>query len=176
VVSSLLALVMVGLLGVSDLLTAQNLMPPNVARDEGPAMTALFAGKQVPKQSVDSPLSFGPSIVAAVLALDKDHGLIQCDSATCFALNMSAPDPKIFVVTSDENFEAAASQPLVYGVEYFLVPDPLGAGAIDRLNNLYPSLWSNGGGFATLVGAGPGGGPMTNWRLYRIVGPTGRGG
>ena len=174
-IGSALGLVMVGILAVSNVLTAQTLMTP-AAHDEGTAMTGLLTGKTVEQQQgVSSPLTYGPQVVSAVLALDKDHGLIQCNSATCFALNMSAPNPDIFVVTSDEDFEAAASQPLVYHVEYFLVPDPLGSGAIDRLNNLYPSLWTSGGGFATLVGSGKGGGPMTNWRLYRITGPTGLG-
>ena len=44
---------------------------------------------------------------------------------------------------------------------------PFGQFAFDRLNVLYPALWFNGGGFATLVGTVDGD-PMGQWRLYRI--------
>lgn len=175
-ISSALSLVMIGLLGVSDAITAQTVMDSRLAREESPGINALMTGQPAIQFGDDTPLNYGPRIAAQLIALDKDHGLIQCDSSTCFALNMSASDPTVFVVRSDRTWEASASQPLVYGVEYFLVPEPTGTGTIDRLNNLYPSLWQSGGGFATLVGSGAGGGPMRNWRLYRIVGPTGRGG
>jgi hypothetical protein len=103
--------------------------------------------------------------------MDKDGGAILCDSSDCFAFNVNAPDPKLFVVTSDRNWEAALNQPLVYGVEYFLVPRPANAQANDRLNQQYPGLFDYGGGFSTLVGTTHDG----QWRLYRVTGPTGRG-
>jgi hypothetical protein len=50
------------------------------------------------------------------------------------------------------------------------VPAPVGLGAFDRLNGLYPDLYRSGSGFARLVGS------YNGWKLYRITGPTGRGG
>ena len=51
----------------------------------------------------------------------------------------------------------------------FLVPQPTGNGGLDRLNSLYPGLWETGAGFATLAKEFDGG-----WRLYKLIGPTGR--
>ena len=175
IVSSWLALTLAVLLAISNIMTAQTLGNPQIAEEESPVLAALSTGQPVVPGGDYSAFNSGPQIVAQLLKLDIDNGVILCDSSTCFALNIAAPDPKLFAVTSDRNFEAAASQPHVYGVEYFLVPAPSGAGAVDHLNQLYPGLWQDGAGFAILVGEGPGGGPLQNWRLYRITGPTGRG-
>jgi len=173
-ISSITALGMAVVLALSNLVTAQTLSNPSLAEEEWPVMRSVVTGQTVDPSGDYGALAAAPGINAQLLKLDWDRGLILCDSATCFALNVTAPDPKLFVVTSDRNFEAAAANPRAYQVEYFLVPKPEGAGAIDRLNGLYPSLWQNGGGFATLIGEGRGGGPMLNWRLYRISGSTGR--
>ena len=121
---------------------------------------------------VSDEADYGHYLAYAVAAADKDHGLIAMDTFGGFNIFLNAPDPKIYVVTSDYDFEAVASQPLVYHVEYFLVPRPSANGTLDRFNVLYPSLWSNGSGFATEV-AHIGG--MGDYKLYKITGPTGRG-
>jgi hypothetical protein len=173
-VSSLMGLGMTLVLALSSLVSLQTLSNASIAAEESPVIHALTSGNTVHPALDYSALATSAEIDRELLRLDWDHGVIQCDSSTCFPLNMLAPDPKMFLVTSDRIFESAAVEPRAYGVEYFLVPEPTGGGVIDRLNGLYPKLWLNGDGFATLVGEGKGGGPMTNWRLYRITGPTPR--
>jgi len=175
VFSSAVAVALVLVFGLSNVITALDLGDPQLAEEEAPVARALITDKPLEPAGDYGAFLTGPEIVAQLLKLDKDNGTILCDSSTCFALNMVAPDPKLFLITSDRNFEAAAAQPRTHGVEYFLVPQPGGFGAFDRLNELYPSLWQNGARFAKLVGSGRGGGPEQNWRLYRITGPTGIG-
>ena len=91
---------------------------------------------------------------------------MACDSTTCFPIILNAKNPKMFVVTSDRDFQAVLAQPSVYHVEYFLVQNS----GRDELNIVYPGLWEDGGGFSSYVGDVGGG-----FRLYRITGPTGRG-
>lgn len=175
ILSTLTALAMVPALAVSTLLTAQTLSNPTLAPQEAPLYAALVAGKNVPEATGQrNKIDIGAEVTPKILALDKDTGRILCDSTTCFPVILNAPNPKQFIVTSDEVFEGAAGQPQVYGVEYFLVPPPTGQAAYDRLNVLYPTLWKDGAGFSQLVGSVTGD-PMGEWRLYRITGPTGRG-
>lgn len=169
--SSLVALALGGVFGLSNIFTAQTLSDPNVAVEEAPVMAALSSGGTVGVGGDFGAINYGPTDVQQIVKMDRDHGLILCDSSDCFPFNVNAPDPKLFVVTSDRDWEAALNQPQVYGVEYFLVPDPVGAQAVDRLNTQYPTLFADGGGFSVLVGTTADGG----WRLYRVILPTGRG-
>lgn len=177
---SWLSVLLAGVLGASDIATTLVLSDKNISFQEAPVMAAVSTGQnmeQVTAENHDFYVSYGGAAYGAdianqVLRLNKDHGLIACDSLDCFPIVINVPDPHMFVVSSDRDFEAALGQPQVYHVEYFLVPSPAGS---DRLLTLYPGLYDSGAGFAQLVGTAKSdrGGP--SWRLYRIIGPTGRG-
>jgi hypothetical protein len=173
VVSSFTALTVTVVLGLSNIGTAETLANPTLGIQEAPLITALASGKSVPAATgARDKIDIGAEITPSILALDKDGGRILCDSTTCFPIILNAPNPKLFVVTSDREFEAAVAAPQSYGIEYFLVPALTGQGAFDYVNVQYPTLWRNGAGFSTLVG-GVDGDPAGQWRLYRITGPTG---
>jgi hypothetical protein len=173
IVSPFVALAVTLVLGLSNIGTAETLADPALGVQEAPLLTALSSGKTVPEATgVRDKIDIGAAITPQILALDRDGGRILCDSSTCFPIVLNAPDPKLFVVTSDRTFQAAVAAPQSYGIEYFLVPALTGQGAFDYVNVQYPTLWENGAGFSTLVG-GVDGDPMGQWRLYRITGPTG---
>ncbi|MBV9101585.1 MAG: glycosyltransferase family 39 protein [Candidatus Dormibacteraeota bacterium] len=177
---SWLSLSLVGLLGVSDIATTLVLSDRSISFQEAPVMTALANGQTMEQVTAANPdfyvsyggAAYGADIAQQILKLDKDHGLVACDSLDCFPIVLNVPDPHMFVVSSDRDFEAALGQPQVYHVEYFLVPNPAGA---DRLLTLYPGLYESGAGFAQLVGTAKSHTGGQDWRLYRIIGPTGRG-
>ena len=166
VFQSLAALALVAMLGLSNVVTAQTMGDPKLAMDEAPIVAAISAHTTVPKYNPYFPgVHLFRTIAERVAVDDKDHGLIAADTTNTFWIVLSAPDPKLYVVSSDLDFEGAIAQPQVYHVEYFLVSPHL-----DHLNSIYPSLYATGAGFATLVDTLPGG-----FKLYRIIGPTGRG-
>jgi hypothetical protein len=167
--SSLMTLIFGLVFGLSNVFTATTLSNPGIGLEEAGVMSAASTGQTVPLTGGDyGDLVSTPQELSQVLSMDTDHGLILCDSAFCFTWNLMAPDPQEFVVTSDRDWFAALHQPLSYHVEYFLVPVPNGPAAGDSLNELYPNLWADGGGFAALVGQTSDGA----WRLYRITGET----
>jgi hypothetical protein len=166
VLSSLAALGMVTVLGLSNIVTAETVGDPRLSIDEVQVVAALTNNSTVEETTGPNAIDIGATIAPRVEALDTDHGLIACDSTTCFPIILNAANPKTFVVTSDRDFQAVAAQPQVYHVEYFLVQNS----GRDELNLIYPGLWEDGGGFSVRVGDVGGG-----WRLYRITGPTGRG-
>jgi hypothetical protein len=168
VFSSLTALGMIAALALSNIATTETISNPDLSMDEAPGMAALMAGKAVEQINGggQNAIALGAQLAPRVMALDKDKGLIACDSTTCFPIVLNFPDPKLLVVTSDRDFQAVLAQPKVYHVEYFLVQNS----GRDQLNITYPGLWEDGAGFSSFVGdLGSG------WRLYRITGDTGRG-
>jgi hypothetical protein len=153
------ALAMTAMLGVSNLVTAL-VMTGARGLEENDVLPAALHNLPHPSTSAD-----GRYVAGRVAGLDRGHRLVVVDDFVGYSVAINAPDPSIFVITSDEDFEPALTQPLVYHIGYFLVPRPRGVSTMDRLNQLYPELWATGGGFATLtadIGGGPG------WRLYRI--------
>ncbi len=166
VLSSWVALGVVVVLGLSNVSTALTLGDPTISSDESPAVQALASNKTVEELGYPTSIQIGAAVAPRVEALDRDKGLIACDSTVCFPIILNAKDPKMFVVTSDRDFQAVIAQPQVYHVKYFLVANS----GRDELNIVYPGLWEDGAGFSSYVGdVGDG------FRLYRITGPTGRG-
>ena len=172
-VVSAAAVVLAFVIGVSNISSFDLMSDPVHAPEESVAVQA--AEQNVSAGTVNDqldPFDAATAISAAVDKADVDRGLIAMDTFRGSAVFMTAPDRSIYVVTSDEDFEAVVNQPQVYHVEYFLVPEPVGESLLDHINQLYPTLWNNGDNFATEV-ADLGG--ANHWRLYRIIGVTGRG-
>jgi hypothetical protein len=152
---------------ISNIVTGQTMGDAKLATDESPIVSAIAAGSTVPQFDPYFPgVRAERKLAEAVAAADTDHGLIAVDTTEGFWVVLTAPDPKLYVVSSDLDFQGAIAQPQVYHIEYFLVP-PF---SLDQLNQLYPGLYASGGGFSTLAADLPG-----RWKLYRITGPTGRG-
>ncbi len=171
-VVSFAALVLVAVIGISNISTFELMSDAHRAHEESVAVVA--AENNVPAGVVDTqfdPFDSAQAVARAVAQADKDHGLVAMDTFRSSAVFVTATDRSIYVVTSDEDFEAIVNQPQVYHVEYFLVPKPEGESKLDHINQLYPTLWSNGDNFATMVAEI--GGPL-QYRLYRIIGVTGR--
>jgi hypothetical protein len=172
-VVSIAALLLAAVIGISNISSFDLMSDVHRAPEESVAI--LAAENNVSAGAVNSQMDpyDSASVVAQAVALaDKDHGLVAMDTFRGSAVFMTAPDRSIYVVTSDEDFEAVVNQPQVYHVEYFLVPKPEGESLLDHINQLYPTFWANGDNFATKV-AEIGG--QLHWRLYRIVGVTGKG-
>ncbi|MHB8719333.1 MAG: ArnT family glycosyltransferase [Candidatus Dormibacteria bacterium] len=172
-VVSAAAVVLAFVIGVSNISSFDLMSDPTHAPEESVAVQA--AARNVSAGTINDqfdPFDAATAISAAVDKADVDRGLIAMDTFRGSAVFMTAPDRSIYVVTSDEDFEAVVNQPQVYHVEYFLVPQPVGESLLDHINQLYPTLWNNGDNFATEV-ADLGG--ANHWRLYRITGVTGRG-
>lgn len=113
----------------------------------------------------------GAADIAGTLdAMGLAHGSVLVDSATAFPIIMQASDPKIFVITSDRDFESALADPAAFDVEYLLLPPDFQGH--DALNRAYPTLYQNGTYFTELVRTFDAAGQSPDWRLYRVIGNT----
>jgi hypothetical protein len=100
-------------------------------------------------------------------------GSVLIDTFSGVPIVMSSNDPRQFVITSDRDFPVVLADPGTFGVRYILVEDPHGLGSLDAVNREFPTLYSNGAGFAALVrGFRNRGTARPDWRLYRILDST----
>lgn len=98
-----------------------------------------------------------------------DAGAVLVDNASAFGVVLVSEAPQQFIVTSDDEFEAALADPATFGVRYFVVPDPtIGPGRADAVNRAYPSLYADGAGIAELEQRVPGGPFTVEWRVYAL--------
>ena len=85
----------------------------------------------------------------------------------------SVPNSKVFVIINDRDFQRVLADPLTFGAHYLFVPQPVGVGLVDALNEEYPTLYANGAGFAKLVHQFNADGICAPYRLYRVTGHNG---
>ena len=115
-------------------------------------------------------------IATFVAGLHLPNGDVVVDnSSPCIPLAIVlSPDPKVFVIPNDRDFQRILSDPLTFHTNYVLLPPGGGQGSLTATNRLYPQLYSNGddaGGrrFAKLVHAFGGAGACPSFRLYRVT-------
>ena len=72
--------------------------------------------------------------------------------------------PDLFVATGDSDFDTVLRNP-VGRVQYVLASSPRLEGALNRVNQQYPTLYEYGASWARLVGTWP----EVGWKLYEVV-------
>lgn len=66
---------------------------------------------------------------------------IMMDSFVTSGIILNVKNIDNLVVSSSLNFDRALQDPLKNGIDYILVPDPSGIGALDAINRKYPHLY-----------------------------------
>jgi hypothetical protein len=160
-----LGVALLACLAVSDVASLGPMSSSRVGPEEHAVVSAAKRDRPMADDHIYQELPVG----RAVGLLDPEHKLVLIDTFEGFSIVVSSPDPNLFVVTSDIDFEAALSDPQAYHIAYFMVPMPEGVGKLDAVNRRYPGFWKNGDGFARKVADL---GTAIHWRLYRIEQPA----
>ena len=101
--------------------------------------------------------------------------MVVDNSSPCVPLAIVvSPDPRVFVIPNDRDFQRILADPLTFRANYVLLPPPGGQGSLTATDRLYPGLYSkgddpNGRTFATLVHTFGGAGACPSFRLYRVT-------
>jgi hypothetical protein len=82
-----------------------------------------------------------------------------------FGVMLGSMDPSLFMDFTDPNYDEAILDPVEY-VDYLLVPNTEGRGALYSINQEHPQLHAKGASWATLVDELPE--SSGDWRLYRV--------
>jgi hypothetical protein len=82
------------------------------------------------------------------------------------------PNPKVFVIPNDRDFQKVLADPLTFHAHYIIVPPSTGTNVNTATVKAYPTLYDTGAGFATMVHQfNPSGtGLCPTLRLYRVTG------
>lgn len=83
-----------------------------------------------------------------------------------FGIMLGSGDHSLFMDFTDPNYDAAVLDPVAY-VDYVIVPNTSGRGALYSINRFHPYLHDEGEDWATLIE----GLPETNgqWRLFKVA-------
>jgi len=107
-------------------------------------------------------------VVRYLGSLHAKHGSVLIDLAQGYGIVTQSNDPKMFIITSDRDFQPSLEDPVTFHVSYIIVPPPGREGSLDAINRAYPSLYSDGAGIATLVKEFHNISDFPNWRLYKV--------
>ena len=80
-----------------------------------------------------------------------------------------SPNPRIFVIPNDRDFQRTLDDPLTFHAHYILDVDPSGDGSLTAINILYPALWKTGAGFSKQVHSWKAQGECPAFRLFRVT-------
>ena len=81
-----------------------------------------------------------------------------------------SPNPDIFVIPNDRDFQRVLDDPLTFHAHYILDADPSGAGGLTAPNITFPTLWQRGGGFSTDLHTFPASGLCAEFKLFKVTG------
>ncbi len=104
----------------------------------------------------------------------RDGDVLIDNSSECVPeVITTVPNPKIFLIPNDRDFQRSLADPLTFDVHYIMVPPTTGLNVNTATDKSYPSLYATGDGFAEEVHQFPARGLCPALRLYRVVGhPT----
>jgi hypothetical protein len=166
-------LIAVVALGPSVPATAAGMFNRNVGVEELQELGYVFhhpltAADRVDKQHFATVQSI--SRYLAGLRLPEGDILVDNSSECVPEVITTVPDPKIFVIPNDRDFQRSLADPLTFNVHYIMVPPSSGIDVNTATNRLYPTLYDTGAGWARQVHQFPKRGLCPAFRLYRVVG------
>jgi hypothetical protein len=160
-------------LGPSVPATAAGMFNPKVGVEEVQELGYVFHHPLTKKERMDKEHFATIQAISDYLAhLHVPEGDILIDnSSECVPeVITTVPDPRIFVIPNDRDFQKLLADPLTFHVHYIMVPPSSGPNANTATDKLYPALYATGAGFARKVHTFPSGGLCPSFRLYRVIG------
>jgi hypothetical protein len=149
--------------------TWQSMLNPDIGREEYGLRSALWPEKYPPSEFwFYWSGEIAENTVGWFDDQDLPDGSVLMDTFGLARMWLASARPHQFVVRSDYDFFDKLNNPAATGVQYILVPRPLGFGKLDAVNIRYPDIWDTGAGIGTLVMTvtGPNGGAQ--FRIFRV--------
>ncbi len=136
----------------------------NLAREEAPMLSGLVYPARPGSDPSRLQMFKTEHRVGAYLdRLDPGAGTVLADSAYAFPIITSSTKPRMFVISSDFDFQGAVDNPSGHAIKYVLVRSDARS---DAVQVKWPQIYDTGAGIATLVQKWDG--VVGQWRLYRF--------
>ena len=161
------------LLVPSSITTVMGMANPKVGYEETQHLGYLFF-KHPTAFEEQAAMTF-PAIETMTDYFGREHladGQVVVDNfSECIPqVIVASPNPDIFVIPNDRDFQRTLADPLTFHAHYILDVDPTLDGALTAPNISYPKLWSTGDEFAKVVHTFRAGGECPEFRLFKVVG------
>jgi hypothetical protein len=153
--------------------TAAGMFNPTIGSEEVQELGYVFHRPLTAQDRIDKQHFAAIQTISAYLVrlhLPEGDLLVDNSSGCVPEIITTVPDPKVFVIPNDRDFQRALADPLTFHVHYILVPPASGIDVNTATTKTYPSLYGTGAGFADLAHQFPGRGLCPPFRLYRVVG------
>jgi hypothetical protein len=153
--------------------TAAGMFNPAIGSEEVQELGYVFHRPLTAQDRIDKQHFAAIQTISAYLVrlhLPEGDLLVDNSSGCVPEIITTVPDPKVFVIPNDRDFQRALADPLTFHVHYILVPPASGIDVNTATTKTYPSLYGTGAGFADLAHQFPGRGLCPPFRLYRVVG------
>jgi len=170
------------LLGPSLPTTAAGMFNPRVGYEETRTLGYVLHSKWSSlDRSYSQNFQKSQDIASYIAGLRLPDGdLVVDNSSPCIPMAIVlSPNPKVFVIPNDRDFQKILADPVTFHARYILVPPPSGQGSLIATNHQYPSLYDSGDNnsgqrFATLTHSfTAGGGVCPAFRLYHVTQDSG---
>jgi hypothetical protein len=163
---------LVALVGIGVVTAPLAMRSPLLGREEYaqllPVMQRL-RGAAHPQPGTLHEFATERSIATYLAALHLPNGSVLTDDALAFPVILASSRPRLFVITSDRDFEAAVAYPAANHIRYLLVSRD--ANGLDALSAQYPTLYDNGAGISREIAQFDASSPTARaWRLYEVDG------
>jgi hypothetical protein len=163
-------------LGPSIPATAAGMFNPAVGSEELQELGYVFHHPLTAVDRIDKQHFAAIQSISAYLAglrLPEGDILVDNSSGCVPEVITTVPDPKIFVIPNDRDFQRALADPLTFHVHFIIVPPPTGANLNTATLRAYPNLYVSGAGFTEEVHQFRAQGLCPAFRMYRVVGHPG---
>ncbi len=161
------------LLVPTNITTIEGMANPDVGYEEIQHLGFIFA--KHPSAFEEEARTTYPAEVAMSDYLAGEHlsnGQVIVDNFSgCIpqVITMS-PNPEIFVIPNDRDFQRTLADPLTFHAHYILDVDPTGDGGLTAPNVVFPNLWKTGDGFTKVTHVFSAKGECPEFRLLKVTG------
>ncbi|MDP9073845.1 MAG: hypothetical protein M3N98_06635 [Actinomycetota bacterium] len=175
--AALAAVVALVLIVPAEVTSVRGMGNPRVGTEETEFLGFIFRKHPTPTD-LNAKRQYGATLVLADY-LARQHfpdGQVVVDNfSPCIpqVITMS-PNPDIFVIPNDRDYQRTLNDPLAFHTHYILDVDPAGVGGLTAPNTTFPTLWKTGAGFTTVVHTFPAAGLCAEFKLMRVTGHPNR--
>ncbi len=166
-------LVVIAILAPSSVTTVKGMFNPSVGTEETEFLGYIFHHHLTAEDRENRNDFKGVSTIVSYLAnMHLSDGQVVVDNfSICIPQAIvTSPNPRIFVIPNDRDFQRTLADPLTFHAHYILDIAPGGTGSLNAPNISYPTLWKTGGGFSTMVHDFPSIGECSEYRLFKVTG------
>jgi hypothetical protein len=171
--AALYVLVALAFLIPSSVTTLKGMGNPKIGYEETQHLAYIFSPH--PSKFDEEAKTTFPAVLTLADYFSSHHfanGQVIVDNFSGCIPNviLASPNPDVFVIPNDRDFQKTLADPLTFHTHYILDVNPSGDGALTAPNTTFPNLWKTGDGFTKVVHTFRAVGECPEFKLLKVTG------